>query len=81
MTISIVSLKKSGMSALRGPALAKSLQNQLRLPVIGAPLFIVSNPALVIAQCKAGIVGSFPALNARPKEMLVSADRSIAHGS
>lgn len=41
--------------------------SQLRLPVIGAPLFIVSNPALVIAQCKAGIVGSFPALNAREK--------------
>ncbi len=37
----------------------------LRLPLIGAPLFIVSNPALVIAQCRAGIVGSFPALNAR----------------
>ncbi len=43
------------------------LQN-LRLPVIGSPLFIVSNPDLVIAQCKAGIVGSFPALNAREKE-------------
>ena len=42
----------------------------LRLPVIGAPLFIVSNPALVIAQCKAGIVGSFPALNARPQSQL-----------
>ena len=42
----------------------------LRLPVIGAPLFIVSNPALVIAQCTAGIVGSFPALNARPAEKL-----------
>lgn len=40
----------------------------LRLPVVGSPLFIVSNPALVIAQCKAGIVGSFPALNAREKE-------------
>ena len=42
----------------------------LRLPVIGAPLFIVSNPALVIAQCKAGVVGSFPALNARPQSQL-----------
>ncbi len=41
------------------------LANRLRLPVIGAPLFIVSNPDLVIAQCKAGVVGSFPALNAR----------------
>ena len=42
----------------------------LRLPVIGAPLFIVSNPKLVIAQCTSGIVGSFPALNARPAELL-----------
>ena len=42
----------------------------LSLPVIGAPLFIASCPALVIEQCKAGIVGSFPALNARPAEML-----------
>ncbi|MDQ2089595.1 NAD(P)H-dependent flavin oxidoreductase [Marimonas arenosa] len=40
----------------------------LRIPVIGAPLFIISNPDLVIAQCKAGIVGSFPALNAREKD-------------
>jgi len=46
------------------------LLSQMRLPVIGAPLFIISNPALVIAQCKAGIVGSFPALNARPAEKL-----------
>ncbi|PWG03673.1 NAD(P)H-dependent flavin oxidoreductase [Sphingosinicella humi] len=46
------------------------LFNRLRLPVIGAPLFIVSNPDLVIAQCKAGIVGSFPALNARPQSLL-----------
>jgi nitronate monooxygenase len=44
--------------------------NRLRLPVIGSPLFIVSGPELVIAQCKAGIVGSFPALNARPQTML-----------
>jgi nitronate monooxygenase len=44
--------------------------DRLRLPVIGAPLFIVSNPALVIAQCKAGVVGSFPALNARPQSQL-----------
>jgi len=44
--------------------------SRLRLPVIGAPLFIVSSPALVIAQCKAGIVGSFPALNARPQSQL-----------
>lgn len=46
------------------------IKSQLRLPVIGAPLFIVSNPKLVIAQCKAGIVGSFPSLNARPAEAL-----------
>jgi nitronate monooxygenase len=45
------------------------LQN-LRIPVIGSPMFIVSNPKLVIAQCTAGIVGSFPALNARPAELL-----------
>lgn len=44
--------------------------DRLRLPVIGSPLFIVSGPELVIAQCKAGIVGSFPALNARPQNMV-----------
>ncbi len=44
--------------------------DRLALPVIGAPLFIVSCPDLVIAQCKAGIVGSFPALNARPQSLL-----------
>ena len=44
--------------------------SNLRLPALGAPLFIISNPALVIAQCKAGIVGSFPALNARPAAQL-----------
>ena len=43
---------------------------RLQLPVIGSPLFIISNPKLVIAQCKAGIVGSMPALNARPAEQL-----------
>jgi nitronate monooxygenase len=46
------------------------LQNRLRLPVVGAPMFIVSTPALVVAQCKAGIVGAFPALNARPAAQL-----------
>ena len=46
------------------------LFDRLRLPAIGAPLFIVSCPELVIAQCKAGIVGSFPALNARPQSLL-----------
>ncbi|NRD79749.1 nitronate monooxygenase [Bacillus sp. BRMEA1] len=47
-----------------------SILKGLRLPVIGAPLFIISNPKLVIAQCKAGIVGSMPALNARPASLL-----------
>lgn len=51
-------------------SVAQALRRKLRLPCIGAPLFIVSTPELVIAQCKAGIVGSFPALNARPKEKL-----------
>jgi nitronate monooxygenase len=46
------------------------LQDRLTLPVIGAPMFIVSTPALVVAQCRAGIVGSFPALNARPAAQL-----------
>ena len=46
------------------------LLQHLRLPAIGAPLFIISNPDLVLAQCTAGIVGSFPALNARPPELL-----------
>ena len=50
-------------------ALPPVLQN-LRIPVIGSPLFIISNPDLVIAQCKAGIVGSFPSLNARPGPVL-----------
>ena len=51
-------------------ALPPVLRDRLRLPVIGSPLFIISNPDLVIAQCKAGIVGSFPALNARPASLL-----------
>jgi nitronate monooxygenase len=46
------------------------LRDNLALPVIGSPMFIVSNPDLVIEQCKAGIVGSFPALNARPESVL-----------
>ena len=50
-------------------ALPAALQN-LSIPVIGSPLFIASGPALVTAQCKAGIVGAFPALNARPAELL-----------
>jgi nitronate monooxygenase len=46
------------------------LKDRLRLPVVGAPLFIISHPALVIAQCTAGVVGAFPALNARPLSQL-----------
>ena len=46
------------------------LEGKLRIPVIGTPMIIVSGPKLVIAQCKAGIVGGFPALNARPESML-----------
>lgn len=49
---------------------ARKLLNDLRLPVVGAPMFLVSGPDLVIAQCKAGVLGSFPALNARPQELL-----------
>jgi nitronate monooxygenase len=50
--------------------LPASFANSLELPVLGSPLFIVSGPELVIAQCKAGIIGSFPALNARPADKL-----------
>jgi nitronate monooxygenase len=50
--------------------LPSPLFDTLRLPLVGAPLFIISGPELVIAQCKAGIVGSFPALNARPQSQL-----------
>ena len=51
-------------------AIPTVMQGRLSIPVVGAPLFIISGPELVIAQCKAGVVGSFPALNARPAEML-----------
>ena len=51
-------------------ALPALLKGNLRLPLIGAPMFIVSQPSLVIAQCTSGIVGSFPALNARPQSLL-----------
>ena len=51
-------------------ALPPILKRNLKLPVVAAPLFIISNPDLVIAQCKAGVIGSFPALNARPAEEL-----------
>ncbi|MEM7279388.1 MAG: nitronate monooxygenase, partial [Pseudomonadota bacterium] len=51
-------------------SLPPALANTLTLPLIGSPLFIVSNPELVLAQCKSGIIGSFPALNARPQPEL-----------
>ncbi len=51
-------------------ALPDILKNNLRIPVVGSPLFIISHPPLVLAQCKAGVVGSFPALNARPEAQL-----------
>ena len=57
-------------------ALPPVLDERLRIPVIGSPLFIISGPELVIAQCKAGVVGSFPALNARPVSQL---DEWLAH--
>jgi nitronate monooxygenase len=58
-------------------AIPSLLANKLRIPLIGAPMFIVSGPELVAAQCKAGIIGSFPALNARPQEALVDWIRQI----
>lgn len=51
-------------------SLAEKLRSRMSLPVIAAPMFIVSNPDLVIAQCTSGVIGSFPALNARPAELL-----------
>ena len=51
-------------------SLVEKLKSQMSLPVIGAPMFIVGNPDLVIGQCVSGIIGSFPALNARPAEVL-----------
>ncbi|MGX6510207.1 NAD(P)H-dependent flavin oxidoreductase [Rhodococcus sp. SJ-2] len=51
-------------------SLPPALQDRLRLPLVASPMFIVSNPDLVIAQCTAGIVGSFPSLNARPQSQL-----------
>ena len=62
------------------PALFKG---RLSIPVIGSPLFIISVPDLVIAQCKAGVVGSFPALNARPAgaaRRMAGADQGRARG-
>ena len=51
-------------------SLPPEIAKRLRLPVICSPLFIISNPDLTIAQCKAGVVGSFPSLNARPLSQL-----------
>ena len=58
-------------------AIPSLLAGKLRIPLIGAPMFIVSGPELVAAQCKAGIIGSFPALNARPQGALVDWIRQI----
>ena len=52
--------------------LPTSLQGRLSLPLIGSPMFIISQPDLVIAQCRAGIVGAFPSLNARPSGVFES---------
>ncbi len=51
-------------------ALPEILKKNLRIPAIGAPLFIISHPPLILAQCKAGVIGSFPSLNARPEAQL-----------
>ena len=48
------------------------LEGRLSVPVIAAPMFIISQPELVIAQCKAGVVGSFPSLNARPSGVFIT---------
>jgi nitronate monooxygenase len=55
---------------MRSMALPDILRKNMRLPVMGSPLFIISHPPLVLAQCKAGIAGAFPALNARPQSQL-----------
>jgi nitronate monooxygenase len=62
-------IKNRSLEVLAMSKLPPVLQN-LSLPIIGSPLFIISNPKLVIEQCKAGVVGSMPALNARPAELL-----------
>ena len=79
---------RRGRSALRRlvPRVSRPLSlppilQRLRIPVIGAPMFIVSNPELVIAQCTAGIVGSFPALNARPASLLDEWLHEISRGA
>jgi nitronate monooxygenase len=61
-------------------ALPELLKGRLRIPVIAAPMFIVSSPQLVLAQCTAGIVGAFPALNARPAESLEDWFKQITAG-
>jgi nitronate monooxygenase len=61
-------------------SLVEKLKSNMSLPVIGAPMFIVGNPDLVIGQCASGIIGSFPALNARPAEMLDEWLEKIEHG-
>ena len=58
------------VSGISRPVSLPPLLQRLRIPVIGSPMFIVSTPRLVIAQCTSGIVGSFPALNARPASLL-----------
>jgi nitronate monooxygenase len=63
-------LRKRQFNGEISMALPRLLENRLSVPVIGAPLFIISHPPLVLAQCKAGVVGSFPALNARPESLL-----------
>ncbi len=60
-------------------AIPKVLQGNLTLPLIGSPLFIISTPELVIEQCKAGVVGAFPSLNARPIEVLDQWLTQISH--
>src|ERR1700712_4507714 len=58
------------MTANGAPMPLPAILTKLHLPIVASPMFIVSGPDLVIAQCKAGIVGSFPALNARPASQL-----------
>lgn len=60
----------AAVDAAGGAGATARLLAQLALPVIGAPMYTISDPALVVAQCTSGIIGSFPALNARPKEQL-----------
>src|ERR1700742_664235 len=72
MTSGILSAKRSAFrrEEFREMSMPALFKGRLSIPVIGSPLFIISVPELVIAQCKAGIVGSFPSLNARPAELL-----------